>query len=223
MMSIEARLREAEGLSDNQLIELGEAVREHAERLVRSDPSQLPPFLTQLQAAADRCPGFLGWACWAEGIAEHGRGRMAQAVPLLRRAAGWFRRRHAEHTAARVELPLTVPTPNRAMMRVMISPSPCWLTRTRTGLSQDASRRNPIWRLCQKARMTHCPCCARASQSAGKSVSTRQVRISRGNSSRPKTWTASQLRVALFQRLKAAPTKGILPPGSDCYSLLESH
>ena len=40
----------------------------------------------------------------------------------------------------RVELPRTAPTPKRAMMRVMISPSPCWLTRT---LNRLQDRRNP--------------------------------------------------------------------------------
>jgi tetratricopeptide (TPR) repeat protein len=105
-MSIEKRLQEIGTLPEQELRELAEAVREQAERLVRSDPSRLPPLLAALREAAQARKQFLPWAWWIEGMTEQGQGRPATATPLLRQASQWFRRHGDQHTAARIDLPL---------------------------------------------------------------------------------------------------------------------
>ncbi len=105
MTRIEELLDGIAAADADQVRAAGEAARDEAERLARSDPHRLDAFLAVIRGAAEQRQ-FLPWALWVEGTVEQLRGRPAVAGPLLGRSSTLFRRRGDHHVSARVEIAL---------------------------------------------------------------------------------------------------------------------
>jgi tetratricopeptide (TPR) repeat protein len=90
----------------DQIRALGEALRDEAERLARSNPGRLTPLFAALREAGLCDRRFRPWALWIEGGVEQLLGRPRRAMPLLERAARAFRLVHDDHRAARVDIAL---------------------------------------------------------------------------------------------------------------------